>query len=214
VLVALAACAIRELALPFLLLCATFALVGRRWHELAGWIVALAAFLGWYSLHAWNLAQVAEPNDRYMADWAKVIAYPNKAAWLGQLTVFHGLPRPAGAALAVLGLAGWLALDDRAGRIAFLYLAGIMLMIALAAMPSNTHWSFLLFPLWIAGFGLWPSLVVKAVRALRDSKHVNKIGKSSSAISVKFEKFSAPPATAAPSRPASRRPRRRGSTAG
>ena len=76
VLLGLAACLFRELALPFLAVMAVFALYERRYRELAGWMAAIAVFCGLFGWHLSVAAALHQPGDLVSRGWLGFGGWP------------------------------------------------------------------------------------------------------------------------------------------
>ena len=165
-LVIAAALALRELALPFLLLAAGFAWWERRWTELAAWaLIALLFALG-MALHAARVAQVVQPTDFQSVGWSGGLGLRGVLLAVVNTTLLHLLPHRLALLIALLPVLGWGALDGRGGRFAALLLGGYALMIALFSRADNFYWGFLLLPAWFAGLALVPRGVWQLARAI------------------------------------------------
>ena len=166
VLVIAAALALRELALPFLLLAAAFALWERRWKELAAWTLVAVLFGLGMALHAAQVAQVVRPTDFLSPGWSGGLGLRGVLLAVVNTTLLHLLPHRLALVIALLPVLGWGALDGRGGRFAVLLLGGYALMIALFSRADNFYWGFLLLPAWIAGLALVPRGVGQLARAI------------------------------------------------
>ena len=166
VLVIAAALALRELALPFLLLAAAFALWERRWKELAAWTVVLVLFAAGLVWHALNVAAVQLPTDLHSPGWAGGLGLRAVLLALANTTILHELPMQLALVVALLPALGWLALEGREGRFAALLLFGYALMIALFSRSDNFYWGFLMVPAWFAGLALVPRAAIQLTRAI------------------------------------------------
>ena len=69
VLLGLAACLFRELALPFLGAMAVFAVYERKYRELAGWVAGIAVFCGLFGWHLSVAATLHQPGDLVSRGW-------------------------------------------------------------------------------------------------------------------------------------------------
>ncbi|MFM5918252.1 MAG: hypothetical protein ACKOOL_12075 [Novosphingobium sp.] len=156
VIVITAALALRELALPFALLAAAFALWDRRWHELAAWGGVLAVFAAGLAWHAANVAAVQLPTDLHSPGWAGVLGLRGVLLALSNTTILHRLPSGYAQLIALLPALGWLSLSGRRGAFAALLLFGYALMIALFSRSDNFYWGFTMVPAWFAGLALVP----------------------------------------------------------
>ncbi len=164
------ALAVRELAVPFVLLWLAFALAARRWHEAAGVGALLAVFTVGMGLHYLAVEGGRLPGDPVSQGWDAFIGYglPLMALW--RLTGLALLPVSLGAAIAVLPLIGWAALGGRLGLFAALWFAGLFTMTALFARPENFYWVQLALPAYGIGLAFAPRAIVELARsALRQT---------------------------------------------
>ena len=166
VLAVAAALTIRELALPFLMLSAAFALYERRWHEFYGWTLVATLFAGFMALHAIAVLKVAQDADLASQGWSGGLGLRGTLQALVSTTMLHLLPKPLALLLALLPVLGWAALEPRAGRFALLLLGGYAAMIALFPRSDNFYWGFLLLPAWFAGMAMVPRGVWQLARAI------------------------------------------------
>jgi hypothetical protein len=150
------ALAIRELALPFVLLALTFAIIERRRAEALAWLALLPLFALGMVLHAAAVNAQVLPGDFSSAGWN---ALRGPAAVLQDLTdvsLLNRLPLHVAYPLALLALLGWLAAPLRQSLFALLYMLGYGLMIALFARSQNFYWALLMLPTWFIGFAFVP----------------------------------------------------------
>ncbi len=166
VIVITAALALRELALPFVLLAAVFALWERRWKELAAWVAVLALFAAGLAWHAANVSSVQLPTDLHSPGWSGVLGLRGVLLALKSTTILNQLPAQLGLVIALLPALGWLALEGRRGAFAVLLLFGYALMIALFSRSDNFYWGFTMVPAWFAGLALVPRAMVQLYRAI------------------------------------------------
>lgn len=164
---AAAALAVRELALPFVLLATCFALYDKRWREVAGWAALLLAFVLMMALHAQAVAPQVRPGDIVSQGWT---AGQGFSAFL-KAVIFTSVlqPLPLGLALlaAMLPLVGWLALPGRAGLFAFLLFAGYAVMISLFSRADTFYWGAIVMPAYFIGFPLLPRAFWQLSEAIR-----------------------------------------------
>ncbi len=153
---AAAALAMRELALPFVLLWAALALAEKRWRELAAVALLLVLFLGGMLLHAEAVAAARHAHDRTSLGWSEMIGPRMVLASLAQLTPLLELPPALAGPLALLPLVGWLGLGGRTGLFATLWFAGFALAVSLFARSGNFYWTLLMLPAYGAGLALAP----------------------------------------------------------
>lgn len=161
------ALALRELALPFLLLSAAFALVERNWRALAAWGAILLLFamaMGWHAVlvnsevHAGDIVSPGWSGGQGLCGFLMAVAYTS---------VWQQLPQSAALALALLPALGWLALEGRGGLFAVLLLGGYGLMIALFSRHDNFYWGLLVMPAWFVGYALIPRALLQLRAVLR-----------------------------------------------
>jgi hypothetical protein len=175
----LAACAlaIRELAVPFVLLWAVFAASQRRWREFAAIAALLVVFAVGLFMHAQAVAAYRLPGDLPSQGWTgmqgPVLALFGmmSVAGLGKLPVWLGLkialPLWIGPLLALLPMLGWAALGGRRGLFAALWFAGFMLAVSMFARQMNFYWLGLVLPAYGAGLAFVPRALWDLVSALR-----------------------------------------------
>ena len=166
VVVIAAALTIRELALPFLLLAATFAAWERRWTELAAWIAVAGLFGGGLVLHYAQVSLYALPTDYQSQGWVGGLGLRAVLLALINTTLLQNLPQKLALLIALLPIMGWGALEGRPGRFAVLLLGGYALLIALFSRADNFYWGFLLLPAWFAGLAFVPRAVIQLYGAI------------------------------------------------
>jgi hypothetical protein len=164
---AAAALAIRELALPFVLLALSFALYDRCWREVAGWAALLAAFVVAMALHAAAVAPQVHRGDLVTQGWTAAQGY---SAFL-KAVIFTSVlqPLPLGLALlaAMLPMVGWMALPGRSGLFAVLLFIGYAAMIALFSRADTFYWGAIVLPAYFIGFPLLPRAFWQLSQAIR-----------------------------------------------
>lgn len=159
--IALLAACIRELAFPFLLLAGTLAAMERRWKEAAAWFGAILAYLAVYAVHYYQWSQFVEPHARSLTGWGQMIGFPNLVHRIVLQTPLRMLPETLATILAAIAPLGWLALG-RSGRLVFLYLCGMAILIAVLSRFNNFYWPLMVLPLWLSGLTFWSRLVFQA----------------------------------------------------
>jgi hypothetical protein len=165
----LAACglAVRELALPFLLLWAAFAVSERRWREFAAVVAVIALFgIGLY-FHAQAVIAERLPTDLPSEGWTGMQGLPLTLYGLMSTTPLGKVWWHLGAPLALLPFLGWASLGGRQGLFATLWFAGYFLLTALFARQVNFYWLSLVLPAYGAGLALVPRALWDLVSALR-----------------------------------------------
>jgi len=169
VLCGLFACLVREIALPYLLVMALFALREKRWKEFGAWMCATALFAVAYTAHLRTAATLYRQGDIVSASWLGFGGWNFAIATAKWNILLHPLPYPLIASaicLGVLGLAG--ARDGRARRAA-LTVAGYVIGLTIFGRPDNYYWGILYAPLlplgWILTLRAVPELFRSAFTA-------------------------------------------------
>ena len=165
-----AALTLRELALPFLMLAAAFALHERRWREFYGWTLLATLFALGTIAHAVAVFDVASEHDFASQGWAGGLGLRGVLQSLVSTSLLHKLPHGLALLIALLPVLGWATLEPRSGRFALLLLGGYAAMIALFPRPDNFYWGFLLLPAWFAGLALVPRGMWQLGQAIAGAK--------------------------------------------
>ena len=159
------ALAIRELALPFVLLALAFALVERRRNEALGWAALLALFAAGMALHAAAVAAAAAPSDIVSQGWHALRGPGAVLQDLVDVSLITLFPDPLAYPLALLALLGWAAMPLKQARFALLWFLGFALMLALFARAQNFYWAIMLLPAWFMGLAFLPRALVQLWQA-------------------------------------------------
>ncbi|WP_137681623.1 hypothetical protein [Aurantiacibacter suaedae] len=161
------ALAVRELALPFVLLWLALALVAGRWRE-AGWVAAIVGLfaLGLW-LHSMAVTAVVQEGDLASPGWNALAGPALPLMGLVRMTPLLTLPTWLAATLAVLPLVGWASLGGKRAGFACLAFAGFFTMMALFARAENYYWILTVLPLYAAGLAFAPRAVADLVAAAR-----------------------------------------------
>ena len=150
------ALAIRELALPFVLLMAALALSRRSWREAAAWALVTLLFAVALAWHAGEVAAVVQPSDPASPGWAAF------GGWAGLLRMFHltgplrWLPTEVGAIAIVLTLFGWATWKSPTGLAATLLYLGYGLGFMLFGRANNFYWGLMVTPAFLIGLAFLP----------------------------------------------------------
>lgn len=166
-LLAAGALAVREMALPFLLLWGALAALERRWRELSAVAAVIALFAAGMALHAQAVIAQQLPGDLVSPGWTGFQGPALPLFGIVTVTLLQMLPAWIAAPLAVLPLLGWLGLGGRLGLFATLWFAGYALAVGLFARQENFYWLALLIPAYGAGLALVPRAVADLTAALR-----------------------------------------------
>lgn len=170
VIAAALALAIRELALPYVLLMAAFALYRRNWRELAAWAAVVLLFAAAMAWHASEVAKVVLSSDPSSPGWA------DAGGWAGLLRTFHlagplrWLPMEVGAIAIILALFGWASWKSRTGLAATLMYLGYALAFALFGRANNFYWGLMVTPAFLIGLAFLPQALTDLATAVRNPK--------------------------------------------
>ena len=164
------ALAVRELALPFVLLWLGFAALQGRWREFLAISVLLLLYGGALYFHAQAIAALVLPGDKPSPGWSGLAGPALPLLSLTKLTFLLALPKSLAGVLAVLPLLGWLSLGGRIGPFAFLWFAGFMLVMSLFARVENFYWIMLIAPAYLAGLAFIPRAIAHLLGAASRSK--------------------------------------------
>lgn len=167
IVIGLAAVLVREIALPFVLLMAAFAVGHQRWRELIGWAIALALFTFAMALHAHAVAGILLPGDPASQGWTAMGGWPFFDLAMRLCTALRALPVSMGAVLVPLSMLGWAAWASDTGLRGLLLIAGYMLMLMVIGRPENFYWGLIIAPAFLLGFAFLPLAVADLWTALR-----------------------------------------------
>ena len=172
--VAALAVAIREHALPFILLMAAMAFWRRDWKEGAAWSALAAVFLVMLAVHLQIIAAQVLPSDPYGQGWMQL---RGMSGWISNVALSsnlrfmpHWLAGPA-VMLMVFGFAAW---RSPAGLFGLLLYLGYGLAFMIAGRPDNFYWGAVVAPAMFIGLAFVPmglrSLITAASsKQLRES---------------------------------------------
>lgn len=155
------ALAIREHALPFVLLMAATALWQRNWREAMAWSAVVALFCAGLALHLSLVSREVLPSDPHSAPWLVMRGLPGWLANVVQSSNLRWLPHFLAGPAVVLMSFGWLGWRGRGGLFGFLLSAGYGVLFMLAGRWDNFYWGAMIAPAMFAG-------IVFAPRALAD----------------------------------------------
>jgi hypothetical protein len=154
---ALLACLIREIAFPFFLVMAGFALLERRSKECFAYLAAGAIWLAAYSLHWAHAVGAYQKGDIVSTGWLAFGGWNFVIATAKWNIVLHSLPDALivfAISIGLIGLAGSRdARVQRAAIVVAVYLATFLI----AGRPDNYYWGILYTPLLPVGFLLAPA---------------------------------------------------------
>ncbi|SFG11760.1 hypothetical protein SAMN05518801_107218 [Novosphingobium sp. CF614] len=161
------ALAIREHALPFVLLMALAAVYHRNWREAAAWSALVAVFCAALAWHLSLISRDVLPSDPHSAPW---LVMRGLSGWLGnvvQSSNLRWLPHVLAGPAVVLMTFGWLGWRGRGGLFGFLLSAGYGLAFMLAGRWDNFYWGAMIAPAMFAGLAFAPRALAELVAAAR-----------------------------------------------
>ncbi|MXO65090.1 hypothetical protein [Altericroceibacterium endophyticum] len=160
------ALSIRELALPFMLLWAAFALCEGKRREAMAVILVIMLFGIGMIFHAQAVFTHQLPGDIVSPGWDAFRGMSFFFATIVQFSPLKALNSTIAAVLAFLPMIGWLGLGGRLGLFATLFFSGYALMMALFARDQNTYWVMIVMSAYPAGLAFVPRAVADLLRAI------------------------------------------------
>lgn len=154
--VAALALAIRELALPFVLLMAAMALWRGDRREGAAWALLALVFAVALAVHVSAINAMVRPGDGHSASW---LALRGLTGWTSDLVLSSNLrflPHWLAGPLAMLAVFGWTGWRSAAGAFGALLQLGYGLLFMLAGRPDNYYWGFMVTPALFMGLAFAP----------------------------------------------------------
>jgi hypothetical protein len=164
-LVAALALAIREHALPFVMLMAAFAFWRRDWKEGAAWTALAALFLALLWVHLGIVAAQTLPGDEPSKSW---LALRGLSGWLSNVVLSSNLrllPHWIAGPLAVAMVFGWAGWRSPAGSFGTLLFLGYVLAFMIAGRADNYYWGAVIAPPMFIGLAFAPRALVSLARA-------------------------------------------------
>lgn len=167
----LAALAVRELALPYCLLCLGWAWRERQRGEVWGWFLGISAYAAGYAIHAAAVSGWIRPDDLAHAHgWVRFGGLGFLLATVQINAYLLVLPQWVSGlwfAAAMIGLAGW---DSPLGRRIAATTAGYAVGLSLVGQEFNQYWGALVAPLWCFGVARFPAVLADVISAARRTK--------------------------------------------
>lgn len=160
-----AALAIREHAVPFVLLLGAMAAYRRDWRECAAWGGLVLLFLIGLGVHLAQVNPLISPADPASAPWIVWRGLGGLTSNVELSTSLHLLPGWLAAPLVVLPLLGWAGWKSDAGLLGLLLFAGYGLLFMIAGRDNNFYWAMVVTPCWFMGL----AFVSRTVRTLWNS---------------------------------------------
>ena len=167
VLVAALALAIREHALPYVMLMAALALWRREWKEGGAWLAVIAAWFAYLGVHLWLVAQQVRPDDVVGPNW---LMLRGLSGWLSSVVLSSNLrflPHFVAGPLVLLMVLGWAGWRSALGSTATLLFLGYGLLFMIAGRADNFYWGAVIAPAMFAGLAFMPRAVKSLAKAAR-----------------------------------------------
>jgi len=161
------ALAIRETALPMILVMAGLALAERRGKEALGWAAVIALFAAAMIAHAAMVASVVHPDDLASPGWSAMLGARFALGAVAAVSSATLLPLAVAAPLLILSLFGWMSVATGWALRVSLALLGYGAMLALFARADTFYWALLAAPLSLAGLVFVPRAIAELVSAAR-----------------------------------------------
>jgi hypothetical protein len=161
------ALAIRETALPMILVMGGLAVAERRSKEALGWAAVLGLFALALIAHAAMVASVVLPGDPASPGWSGMLGPRFTLAAFTSVSAATALPNPLAAMVLVLSLFGWVSVATGWALRVSLLLLGYGAMLALFARPDTFYWALLVAPLSLVGLAFVPRAIAALVSAAR-----------------------------------------------
>ncbi len=167
--VAALALAIREHALPFILLMAALAAFRRNWKEAAAWSALTLVFLIALAAHLSVIADQALPTDRHGQGWMMLRGL---SGWMSNIVLSSNLrffPHWLAGPLVMLMLLGWAAWRTHAGQFGILLFLGYGVLFMIAGRGDNYYWGSMVAPTMFIGLAFVP-MALKSLFAAVSAK--------------------------------------------
>ncbi len=162
-LAAVAALFLRELALPYVLVCVVLSIRERDWQKFLAYAASLTLYAAYFGWHWWMVSSQLGPMDRaYGEGWIAFGGLDFVLATVG----FNGLwslgPDWLPAVLLPLGLLGlWAWPQGRALAMVGVYVAAFLVV----GKPFNAYWGAVYTPVLMLGLGwVWPAVAGAVAR--------------------------------------------------
>lgn len=175
VIVGLCAVLIRETALPYILAMVGFALLERRWREMAAWSGVAVLFGLALALHAAQVATVVLPGDPVSPGWAAMGGWRFFISAMRLTTPLTLMPLWVSALAVPLALLGWASWRTPWALRTLAILCGYALMLTLFGRPDNFYWGLLIAPLLLVGLAFAPIALRDLLRgAFGSASHLDR----------------------------------------
>lgn len=163
--VAALALAIRELALPFVLLMAAMALWRRDWREGGAWGALALVFVALWFWHLQLIAAQVRPGDPVGPSWLSLRGMTGLTSAFVLSTILRFVPHALAGPLVVLMLLGWGGWRSAAGMFGTFLFLGYGLLFMIAGRPENWYWGAMVSQYALLGLAFAPRALVSLVKA-------------------------------------------------
>ena len=153
---AAAALAVREHALPFVLLMGALAVWRRDWKEATAWTLLVLLFGAALALHVAEVAEHVLPSDPVSSPWLVLRGLEGATTNVVLSSSLHLLTGWLAAPLALVPLLGWAGWRTGAGLFGTLLFGGYALFFMLAGRENNFYWALVVTPAWFVGLAFVP----------------------------------------------------------
>ena len=157
VVLGVAACLIREIALPYMLAMAAFAAWERRFRELAEWMSGIVLFAVLFAWHLSIASTLYKPGDLVAGAWVTVSGWAFVLETAKRNVILAFTPNAITAAVACAALIGFAGTRDRWISRAGFIVGGYMASFLIFGRPGNAYWGQLYAPLFPIGLVLAPA---------------------------------------------------------
>jgi uncharacterized membrane protein len=159
ILIGLSAALIRELAAPYLLAMALFAILERNRREAYGWLTAIAIFVALYAVHAIRVNELVTATDLASPGWLKIGGWQFVLQTTKMNLLLLATPSWLAAILVPFSLLGFSIAREPLDRRIALIVAGYICAFVFLGRTSNFYWGFIVAPLLPMGLvTAWPTL--------------------------------------------------------
>ncbi len=161
------ALAIREHALPFILLMMVMALMRGFRREAAAWLGAVLVFALLLLVHLSLVGQYTTAQDPTSPSWLALRGFGGLTANIVLSSPLQFLPGWLAAPLALLPLIGWAGWRSWFGVTGFLLCLGYGVLFMIAGRDNNFYWALIVMPIWFVGYAFVPRAVASLWQSAR-----------------------------------------------
>jgi hypothetical protein len=164
---AAAAIAVRELALPFVLLMGAMALWRGARREAVAWALLVALYAAALVWHLSLAEAQIRPGDAVSPSW---LALEGIGGWLYKVehsSLLNLFPQVVAGPLAVLAVFGWTGWNSHAGRFGALLSLGYALAFMIAGRQNNFYWGVIAVPFLFLGLAWMPFALRSLIETAR-----------------------------------------------